>query len=364
MNLVPVKYNFEYERKLKVCFIGAGGHSFRNVYPTFQYAPVDLAAICDSDGDRAAAYARQFGAKAHYTDYNEMFEKEKPDAVFIVTSYHPDGRVQATDIAMDALRAGVHVWMEKPTAASAEEVRQLMLASEQSGRYVMTGLKKMFFPGVAKVKEIISSPEFGTPSSIYVRYPQSMPPFSARADLKNLTSLLDHIYHPGAIIYYLMGKIGKMSYDWEAVNGGSVTNLRFLSGAIGTLHMTAGIAGSSPLERLEVIGQGANVVLENGVHLTYYRKLSGKRPYGRTGSYLVDEQEAPLHWEPEFSLGQLYNKNIFMLGYAPEVLHFCESVLAGQPPQKGTLDASLEIAKLFEAYRTTPEGVVSVVNEA
>lgn len=31
-----IRYNFEYERKLKVCFIGAGGHSYRNIYPTFQ----------------------------------------------------------------------------------------------------------------------------------------------------------------------------------------------------------------------------------------------------------------------------------------------------------------------------------------
>ncbi|NOU68879.1 gfo/Idh/MocA family oxidoreductase [Paenibacillus sp. LMG 31461] len=363
MNLSPVQYNFEFEQKLRICFIGAGGHSFRNIYPTLQYAPVDLVAICDTNGDRAMAYARQFGANATYTDYKQMFAKEKPDAVFIVTSYTPDGRVQATDMAMDALRAGIHVWMEKPTAASSDEVHQLIQASRESGHFVMTGLKKQFFPGVEKVKQIISSPEFGTPTSISIKYPQSMPPFSKRADLKNVTSLLDHIYHPGSILHYLMGRIGTLSYQWEPLNGSSVTNLRFLSGAIGTLHMASGIAGSSPLERLEVIGQGANVVLENGVKLTYYRKTKSARPYGRTASYLVEDDEAPLYWEPEFSLGQLYNKNIFMLGYVPEVLHFCESILSGQPPQKGTLEASLEISKLFEAYRTTPEDTLATINE-
>jgi predicted dehydrogenase len=357
-----VKYNFEYENKLKVCFIGAGGHSYRNIYPTFQYAPVDLVAICDNDADRAAAYARLFGAKSVYTDYREMLEKEKPDAVFIVTSYHPDGRVQATDIALDALKAGVHVWMEKPTAASVQEVQQLMEASRENKRYAMSGLKKVFFPAIVKAKEIISSPEFGTPSSLYIRYPQDMPEFSDRSDLSKLRSFLDHLYHPGAIINYLMGKIGKISYEREPFNGGSVTNIRFLSGAVGTLHMTAGISGSSPLERLEVVGNGANVVVENGVKLTYYRKAD--RPaYGKSASFLVDDKVAPLYWEPEFSLGQLYNKNIFYLGYVPEVLHFCESILAGQPPQKGTLEESLEIAKLFEAYRRTPDATQAVINE-
>ncbi|CAG7629907.1 Gfo/Idh/MocA family protein [Paenibacillus allorhizosphaerae] len=361
MDNSKVKYNFEYDRKLKICFIGAGGHSFRNVYPTFQYAPVDLAAICDINGERAAAFARQFGARNHYTDHLEMLERERPDAVFIVTSYHPDGRVQATDLALDVLKFGAHVWMEKPTAATTDEVRQLIDASNANNKYVMTGLKKIFFPAIEKVNQIISAPEFGQPSSIYIRYPQHMPPFAERSDLTRITSLVDHIFHPGSIIHYLMGKISHLSYEREPFNGGTVTNMRFVSGAIGTMHMTAGQSGASPLERLEVIGKGANVVVDNGVKVTYYRKAKPPE-YGRSRSYMVDTESAPLHWEPEFSLGQLYNKNIFYLGYVPEVLHFCESVLGGEPPRKGTLEESLEILKLLEAYRNTPEGTVAVLN--
>ena len=81
-----VRYSFEYERRLRVGFVGAGGHSWRNVYPTFRYAPVDLVAICDLDQPRAAAYARMFGAERTYADYREMLRAERPEAVFIVTS--------------------------------------------------------------------------------------------------------------------------------------------------------------------------------------------------------------------------------------------------------------------------------------
>jgi hypothetical protein len=159
-----------------------------------------------------------------------------------------------------------------------------------------------------------------------------------------------------------MGQIAQLSYEREAMNGGTITNMKFKSGAVGTLQLTAGMSGSSPLERLEVIGEGANVVVDNGVKLTYYRKA--KRPsYGRSSSFLVDNETAPLYWEPEFSLGQLYNKNIFYLGYVPEVLHFCESILSGKPPVKGTLTESMEILKLFEAYRNTLESTIAVLNE-
>ena len=356
-----VRYNFEYDRKVRTAFIGAGGHSFRNVYPTFQYAPVDLLAICDLDAARAKAFARQFGAATSYTDHREMLAQERPDAVFIVTAYDADGRPQATRLAIDALEAGAHVWMEKPTAASVAEVEQLIETSKRTRRYVMTGLKKTFFPSIVRTKEIISSPEFGRPTSLYIRYPQSMPPLDERGDLNRVRGLFDHIYHPASIINELMGTIESITYEWEPFRGGSVTNMRFASGAIGTLHMAAGGSGSSPLERLEVVGEHANIVVENGVKVTYYRPAS--RPaYGRAASFLVDNEVAPLYWEPEFSLGQLYNKNIFYLGYVEEVLHFCESVLAGEPPRKGTLEQSLEIAKLFEAYCSTEAGVRTYIN--
>ena len=354
--MTDITYNFEYERRLKACFIGAGGHSYRNIYPSLRYAPVDLAAVCDVDGGRATEYARLFGAGRSYTDHREMLAAETPDVVFIVTSYHPDGRVQATDLAQDVLAAGAHVWMEKPTAASMAEVRDLEAASERHGRFVMTGLKKMFFPTIEKLKSIIDSPEFGRVSSIAVRYPQALPPPERRGDLVAMQSFLDHIYHPAAILLHLMGPVDRMSYEWEPANGAAVVSLRFKSGAIGSLHFAAGQSGTSPLERVEVIGNRANAVVENGVRLTYYRRAA-LPAYGRAASFIQGDHEAPIVWEPECSLGQLYNNNLFYLGYVPEILHFCDSALAGTPPTKGTLQDAAQIMALFEAFQRTPAGV-------
>jgi predicted dehydrogenase len=354
--MTDITYNFEYERRLKACFIGAGGHSYRNIYPSLRYAPVDLAAVCDVDGGRAAQYAQLFGAGRSYTDHREMLAAEQPEVVFIITAYHPDGRVQATDLAQDVLAAGAHVWMEKPTAASLAEVRDLEAASERHGRFVMTGLKKMFFPTIEKLKSIIDSPEFGRVSSIAVRYPQALPPPERRGDLVAMQSFLDHIYHPAAILLHLMGPVDRMSYEWEPVNGAAVVSLRFRSGAIGSLHFAAGQSGTSPLERVEVIGNRANAVVENGVKLTYYRRAA-LPSYGRAASFIQGDHEAPIVWEPECSLGQLYNNNLFYLGYVPEILHFCDSVLSGTPPTKGTLQDAARIMALFEAFQRTPAGV-------
>jgi hypothetical protein len=79
------------------------------------------------------------------------------------------------------------------------------------------------------------------------------------------------------------------------------------------------------------------------------------RLYGRSGSYVVDDAVAPLQWEPEFSLGELANKNLLYLGYVPEVVEFCAAVQAGRQPTKGTLADPLAIMQLYEAYRRVPD---------
>lgn len=345
-----VPYQFEYDQRIRCCFIGAGGHSFRNIYPSLQYAPIDLVAICDLDPRRAADYARLFGATSSYTDYRTMITNTRPDAVFIVTGYDDLGRPLATDIALHALSQQCHVWMEKPTAASVADVQLLRQAATHYQRIVLTGLKKMFTPAITKVKDIITSPTFGGASVITVRYPQALPPPDTRHDGTAMKGFLDHIYHPAAVLRYLMGPIQQISYEWSPLTGATTTNLRFSSGAIGSLHLAGGSAEGAPLERVEVVGHGEHVIMENNVHVTYYRR-GNHLPYGRSGSFIGDEATAPLHWSPELSLGQLYNKNIFFLGYVPEILHFCECVMTNHDPERGSLEDSLAIAQLFEAYK-------------
>ena len=149
-----VTYNHEYQRKLKTAFIGCGGHAQRNIFPTFQYAPIDLVAVCDLDLSRAEACARQFGAPRTYRDYHEMLQKEQPEVVFIVTNYDKDFRPRYPELTIDCLKAGAHTWIEKPPAASAQETQEMMKVSGQTGKHVGVGFKKMFVPANQKAREI------------------------------------------------------------------------------------------------------------------------------------------------------------------------------------------------------------------
>jgi hypothetical protein len=99
-----------------------------------------------------------------------------------------------------------------------------------------------------------------------------------------------------------------------------------------------------------VVGEGSNAVVENGIHLTWYRPGQGPG-YGRCGDFVVNEAAAPLRWEPEFSLGTLDNKALFLLGYVGEVLYFCQCVKGRKRPEYSGLEDALAIMKLYEAFR-------------
>jgi hypothetical protein len=72
--------------------------------------------------------------------------------------------------------------------------------------------------------------------------------------------------------------------------------------------------------------------------------------YGHQPNFIGPDEGAPVVWEPEFSLGQLYDKGLFLLGYAPEVLAFCESVLSNGPPAQAGQGDSLALLRWYEAH--------------
>jgi predicted dehydrogenase len=357
-----VTYNHEYPKQLRTGFIGCGGHAYRNVYPTFQYAPVNLVAVCDLDQIRAATCAKVFGAERHYSDHLEMLAREHLDVVFIVTNVDENGRPRYPKLVIDCLRAGVHVWIEKPPSSSSSEIREMMRVSSETERHVAVGFKKMFFPANVKAKEIVSRPEFGPITSITARYPQSLPAFEDRGDSRKMVSFLDHIVHPHSVLRLLGGPIEWIFVNRNSAIGSAIVSIRFISGAAGNLHLSTGQSSTSFLERLEIIGDGENLVVENNIRLIHYRRSKSKIEYGRSGDYFgaLTDDSAPLYWEPEFSLGQLYNKGLFLLGYAPEVIQFTTRLLDGKAPAYGTLEDALELLQIYEAYRM-PDGIIQPI---
>lgn len=345
----------EYETKLRIGYIGAGEHSFRNILPCFQYAAVELVALADQDTERGLAVARQFGARHFYPNHKAMLAKEEMDAVMVVLGPDAEGRPTPA-IAADALRAGFHVWFDMPPCANKNDVSTLTQACMRKSKWAVAGFKRMFAPAYLKVAEIISTPEFGGVTSFSMRYPVFMPPDDQQSEDHLMAPFLEAL-HPYSLLMRLFGDARGIMYMRNDSSGGAVLSLRYRNGVVGTLHLTAGQAATSPLERLEVIGNGANVVVENASRLTYYRPggVRGKGQFGRDDTFIGADSTAPIIWEPEFSLGQLYNKPIFMQGYVGAIQYFAEHILTKTPPKHGNLVDILHMMTLYDKIRAGKE---------
>ena len=353
------------EPVVRAGFIGCGSHAFRNVYPTLQFVPVELAAVCDLKRDKAQAFAKQFGAADAYDDFEEMIARDDIDAVFVVTGYDERGRPRYPAIAARCLEAGKHVWMEKPPAATCAEIEGMQAAAEASGKHVVVGFKKMFNPANNKAKALMGDESFGAVAMASCQSPQRVPPvaefrkYLAGENVGQVRGFLDHICHPVSVLLLLLGMPRTMFYQ-RGETGAGLATFTFASGAVAVLAFTAGAAKDGGMERTMIVSdRGRHIVVDNNLRVTLRR--DAKLAYGASPDYYVaPPEEASSVWEPEFSLGQLYNKSLFIQGFYAEVNEFARCVLTGRAPTRGTLEQAWQATRVFEAFAEGPGKVIEL----
>jgi predicted dehydrogenase len=91
-----------------------------------------------------------------YEDYRELLAKEKPEIVIIAT---PDHWHALNTI--DALKAGAHVFVEKPTGHSVNESRAMVKAAREAGRVVQAGLHRRIGPHHASAMKFLKTGKAG-----------------------------------------------------------------------------------------------------------------------------------------------------------------------------------------------------------
>jgi predicted dehydrogenase len=137
---------------INVCVIGAGylGYHHARIYSELEDA--NLAGVVDVDGEKAEKTAEEFGTKA-YSDYRQLLDSV--DAVNIVTP-----TVTHHSIAMDCLRAGKDILVEKPITVTVQEADALVEEAENRGLLLQVGHLERFNPAVVALSGLVDNPEF------------------------------------------------------------------------------------------------------------------------------------------------------------------------------------------------------------
>jgi predicted dehydrogenase len=145
-------------KKLKAGIIGAG-NIFKSAHaPALADHPeLEWVALCDTNEQRARERAAELGITRVYTDYRELLQAHPElDFVDICTPnlYH-------SEIAVAALKQGMHVFCEKPDAVTPEQASEMAQAAESSGKLLMTMRNNRFRPSVQFLKKYAASGHAG-----------------------------------------------------------------------------------------------------------------------------------------------------------------------------------------------------------
>ena len=196
--------------KLNIAFIGVGGRGRSNLGGLS--GGNNVVALCDLDERRAEQGFKRFPGARKYQDFRKMFdEMEKSiDAVSISTPDHTHAVA-----AMRAIRAGKHVYCEKPLAHSVHEVRALMKAAREKGVVTQLGNQGHSSKDIRKCVEWIRDGAIGRVHTVHASCSavhwkvRELPRLAEKHDVPKelnwdlwLGPALERPYHP----VYLPGK--------------------------------------------------------------------------------------------------------------------------------------------------------------
>lgn len=150
--------------KLKFAVIGTGLWGTTQARIFAEHPCVELAAVCDMDGNRASQVAKEVGAKRWCTDFGDIAADKSIAAVGIAT---PD--FAHVDASLTVLRGGKHLLVEKPLAFKVEECEEIIAAAKSAGVKLMVDFHNRWSPPFFKAKTAIDAGEIGAVQYVYYR---------------------------------------------------------------------------------------------------------------------------------------------------------------------------------------------------
>jgi len=292
---------------------------------------VELAAVCTRRPERLTQVAERFHVPKRYTDYRAMLADPDIDVIGI-TTHVADHR----DIAIDALRSGKHVFLEKPMAPTAADCDQILVAAREAKGFFMVGHICRFDPRVALAKQAIDEGKIGRIISMHAR--RNLSKAIGRQVLDSISALMGDGIHDGDLMLWFCQSKPVSVYAQEVHPGtnkypdGGFAMVRFESGAVAVIESVWHLPESTPYQidaRMEIIGTDGAIYINCGeAGLEIHDAAGNRRP-------------DTFYWPHVF--GQRFG---ILRG---ELRYFADCVAQGQKPDRITPAESRDAVALLAA---------------
>jgi predicted dehydrogenase len=320
------------QRKVRLGIIGSGKSAGVFQMPGLkQVEDISVVAASDIDEDRLNRFAERFGIKHHFLDYHEMLNRSDIDAIAILTptSLH-------ADMAVAAMTAGKHVFIDKPLALNIPECERLIDQAAHSPGKAMVGFNLRWHRLVRKAMQAVRSGVLG--------------------DIKAIRSTYTH-WHPGdkaQVWHRTRGEGGGVLFNevvhhfdlWRLFLGSEVKEIFSASrpseyfedetGAIAARFENGVLASgifsyeSSPNSEIEIFGRMARLRISlyqfDGLEVYSNQEYPGDLK-GRLHRVIDTMRELP-------ETAKIIRKGgDFGLTYRNQWQHFADCILHNRPPE-------------------------------
>lgn len=327
---------------IRVGIIGLGywGPNLVRCFAALDNARVTM--ICDRDERQLERVRKQFPEIATTSNHQDVLGGGQVDAVVIATPTRSHYM-----LASEALRAGLHTFVEKPLATSTVECQELIDLAEHNDRVLFVGHVFLYSAPVAKLRQLVLNGELG--DLCYIS--------SKRLNLgpvrQDVNALWDLAPHDISIILELMGELPEsvscagLDYLKPNVHDVCSMNMHFADKRMGIVHVSwldphkrreMTVVGSKkmavyndlePLEKIKVYDIG----VEAPSYANSFGEFQYSYRYGDTYSPRINEVE-PLK---------------------AECRAFVESIVSGEPPRTDGRNG-MDVVKVIEAADRSLQG--------
>jgi predicted dehydrogenase len=317
----------------RVAVVGLGYWGPNLVRNLHELPDAELAVVCDMRQEALDAIGRRYPAVATTTSFDEVIADESIDAIALATpvsTHYP--------LAVQALDAGKHVFIEKPLAASAEEAHDLLERAAERDLVLMPGHTFLYSPPVNTIRDLIISGELG---DIYFISTSRVNLGLHQSDVSVAWDLGPHDF---SILRYWLDetprRVSALSRSCVIPNMPDVAfiNLEFPSGTIA--HVELSWLAPSKLRRTTIVGSRKMVVyddtsnepvrvFDSGVDLPNPETFGEYRLSYRTGDIISPNVPAA---EPLFL----------------ELGDFCSAIRTGETP-RSSAQIGLDVVRIIES---------------
>jgi predicted dehydrogenase/threonine dehydrogenase-like Zn-dependent dehydrogenase len=283
-------------------FIGAGNYASRVLIPAFKRLRVGFDTLASNTGVSCVYHGRKEGFLRCTTDLNTIWNSSSINTVVIATRHN----VHAQQV-IAALKAGKHVFVEKPLCLTLNELNEIRTLCGQRGEQVDTnanatdksqrcfsknnseslsntcgpsrkpilrvGFNRRFSPHINKIKQLLAT--VAAPKSFVMTVNAGEIPAEHWTQDKHIGGgrIIGEACHFIALLRYLadapITEFDRSSMT-SALSDTVTIVLKFANGSIGTVHYFANGSKSFPKERLDVFTNGRVLSLDNYCKLTGY----------------------------------------------------------------------------------------------